>query len=220
MRDFNTSTDIYMVLPMQRDRWAERATDEFPLLREMHHRMANTLTLLTAQLWNEFRSSETPQLRRSLTRFEARIAAFGHLHRLLAVGPGDRCIAVRPYIEELCRALSEAVLTPLGVRCEVSADNGILRGGTCERLGLVISELVTNAAKHAFTGLGGGTVRVELVSRSGHWLCTVSDNGSGMAMPLPNRGAKILDEIAHVIGGTLALQSGANGTSVSVTFAS
>ena len=220
MRNFAATGDIYVVLPMRQDRLAERGADELPLLREMHHRMANSMTLLTAQLWNEFGSSKSPEVRGSLRRFEARIAAFGNLHRLLAIGARDRRVALRPYVEELCQTLSEAVLAPLGVRSEVSVDDGTLQSGICERLGLIITELVTNAAKHAFAGLDGGTVRVELVNRSGRWLCTVSDDGSGMAMPLPNCGAKILDDIAHMIGGTLALQSGADGTSVSVAFAS
>jgi two-component sensor histidine kinase len=219
MRDFAANGDIYMILPLQSDRSPAGGTDELPLLREMHHRMANTLTLLSAQLWNEFGSSKAPQVRRSLNRFEARIAAFGQLHHLLAVGARDRRVAVRSYVEELCRALSEAVLTPLGIRCEVSVDDGILASGTGERLGLVITELVTNAAKHAFSGLDGGTVRVELTSKSDRWLCTVSDNGTGIVMPLSGSGAKILDDIAHMIGGTLVLQSGVNGTSVSIAFA-
>lgn len=220
MHDFAANGDIYVILPVQRDLSPAAGTDELPLLREMHHRMANTLTLLTAHLWTEFGSSKAPQVRQSLTRFEARIAAFGQLHRLLAVGARDRRIAVRPYVEELCRALSEAVLTPLGVRCEVSADGGVLRSGTCERLGLIITELATNAAKHAFTGLDGGTVRVELASKSGRWFCTVSDNGTGIATPISNSGTRIVDDIAQMIGGTLALRSGADGTSVSITFAS
>ena len=129
MRDFAATRDIYVVLPMRQDRSAERGADELPLLREMHHRMANSMTLLTAQLWNEFGSSKSPEVRGSLKRFEARIAAFGNLHRLLAIGARDRRIAVRPYVEELCQTLSEAVLAPLGVRSEVSVDDGTLQSG-------------------------------------------------------------------------------------------
>lgn len=220
MRDFAATRNIHMILPPRRDRSADRGTDEFLLLREMHHRMANTLTLLTAQLWQEFRSSTTPRIRRSLTRCEARIAAFGHLHRLLAVGARNRPIPAQGYVEELCHALSEAVLTPIGVRCEVSVDDGVIPSGTCERVGLIITELVTNAAKHAFAGLDGGLVRVEMTSKPGRWLCTVSDDGTGIEVPLANSGTRILDDLAQMIGGTLILRSGADGTSVTVTFSS
>lgn len=218
MQDFAAASDVCVFLPVQRDRSAGHGAEEFLLLRETHHRMANTLTLLTAQLWNEFGSSKVPEVRRSLIRFEARITAFGRLHRLLAIGARRRPIPVRAYVEELSHSLSEAVLTPLGIRCEVSADKGILPTDTCERLGLIIAELVTNAAKHAFTGLDNGLVRIAVISKPGRWLCTISDNGAGITAPQANSGTGILDEVAHLIGGTLMLRSGANGTSVAITF--
>ena len=141
MRNFTATADVYVTLPTQQIQAAGGEAEEFLLLREMHHRMANMLTLLTAHLWREFRSSKTTQVRGSLLRFEARIAAFGALHRLLAVGATIRPIDVGRYVEELCHSLSEAVLTPLGVRCEVSAGDGVLLSRTCERLGLIIAVL-------------------------------------------------------------------------------
>jgi two-component sensor histidine kinase len=218
MRDYAVTPDTYSILPTPRDQSTEWGIDEYALIREMHHRMANTLTLLTAQLWHEFGLSTVPRIRKSLTRCEARIAAFGRLHRLLAVGARNRPVAVRDYVEELCRSLSEAVLSPLRIRCEVSAADGILPGGTCERLGLIVAELVTNAAKHAFASQDGGRVRVEVTRKPGHWLCTVSDNGTGIQVPMAESGTNILDDIAQMIGGTIALRSGPNGTSVTVTF--
>ena len=211
--------DTYLILPTPRNHPDECALDEYFLLREMHHRMANTLTLLTAQLWDEFGSSKMPEICSSMARLEGRIAAFGDLHRLLAVGASNRPVAVRDYIEELCRSLSRAVLSPLGVRCEVSAGDGILPSATCERLGLIIAELVTNAAKHAFAERDGARVRVEITAEAGQWLCTVSDNGSGMQVPIARSGTSILDDIVYMIGGMLVMRSGPNGTSVSVTFA-
>jgi len=220
MRNFAAPENVYVFLPVQRDRSGGHGVEEFLLLRETHHRMANTLTLLAAQLWNEFGSSKVPEVRPSLIRFEARIAAFGRLHRLLAIGASRRPMPVRAYIEELSHSLSEAMLTPLGIRCEASADEGILPSDTCERLGLIIAELVTNAAKHAFTGLDGGLVRIGVIRKPGRWLCTISDNGTGITAPQANSGTGILDDVAHMIGGTLMLRSGANGTSVAITFPS
>jgi two-component sensor histidine kinase len=74
-------------------------------------------------------------------------------------------------IGHLCGALSEALLKPLGIRCEVSVDAGEFPGERCERLGLVIAELVTNSAKHAFHGRNDRLVRVELVNRVDSWVC-------------------------------------------------
>ena len=190
--------------------------DEYLLLREMHHRMANTLTLLTTVLREELRPVATPATRDSLSRCEARIVAFGKLNRMLTVGTGKALIAVRKYIEELCRALSEALLRPIGVRCEVCVSDGAMPSENCERLGLVIAELVTNAAKHAFAGRDDGVVRIDVTNERDHWLCMVSDNGAGIKMSACNAGSRILEKLARSIGGRLTIRTGAQGTSVMI----
>jgi two-component sensor histidine kinase len=96
-------------LPAPRlDGLMQRQTDEFLLLREMHHRVANTLTVLTSVLRCEFGPSASPQLQKSLARCEARIVAFGNLYRSLVVGAASDWISVQFYVEHLCKALSEA----------------------------------------------------------------------------------------------------------------
>jgi len=196
---------------------ALRETDELLLLREMHHRHANTLMALTSLLRHEFGQSTSPALRASLERYEARIIAFGNLHRSLIVGAETDWVSVENYIEHLCEALSEALLKQLGIRCEVFSDEGELASNRCERLGLVIAELVMNAAKHAFQGRNDGLVRVELINRGDSWVCIVSDNGVGTGMASPGVGSKILKQLVRTLGGDLAVKSAQNGTSVVVT---
>ena len=194
-----------------------RETDEFLLLREMHHRLANTLTVLTSVLRREFTRSASPQFEDSLARCEARIIAFSNLHRSLVVGAANDWVSVQHYFEHLCQALSEALLEPLGIRCEVSADAGELQSERCERLGLVITELVTNAAKHAFHGRDDSLVRVKLINGIDSWVCIVSDNGGGTAMAPLGIGSKILKQLVGALNGTLVIKSGHNGTSAVAT---
>jgi len=192
-------------------------TDEFLLVREMHHRFANTLTMLMSVLRHECALSASPELRDLLARCEARIVAFGNLHRSLVVGAANDRISVQHYIEHLCEALSEALLRPLGVRCEVFTDAGEFPGERCERLGLIIAELVTNAAKHAFHGRNDGLVRVELVNTIDSWVCVVTDNGVGTTMASLGVGSKILKQLVRALGGNIVRKSGRDGTSVVVT---
>ena len=201
-----------------REGLAFRETDELLLLREMHHRHANTLMVLSCALRHEFGLTASPDLRASFERYEARIIAFGNLHRSLIIGAETNWVSVENYVEHLCGALSEALLKPLGVRCEVFADEGELASDRCERLGLVIAELVTNAAKYAFQGRNDGLVRVELINRSGYWLCIVSDDGVGTGIASFGAGSKILKQLVHTLGGDLAVKSTHNGTSVIVSW--
>jgi two-component sensor histidine kinase len=203
---------------MQPKKLVHHETRDSLLLREMHHRMADTLTLLVGALWDEFGSSTTPGIRESLARCEARIVAFSRLHRFLIVGACDGPIAVSKYVDSLCRALTEAVLEPVGAHCEVFVNAGVLPAEVCERLGLVIAELVTNAARHAFNGRKDKVVRVELVRTSSSWHCTVSDNGTGIKAIESGAGSRVLDELIRPLGGRSAVRSGPDGTSVAVTW--
>ena len=201
---------------MPSPRSALHETHEFLLLREMHHRFANTLTVLMSMLQCEF--GLTPALRDSLNRCEARVVAFGNLHRSLVIGAtNDRIISVQNYIEHLCEALSDALLKPLCIRCEVIADDGEFPCERCEQLGLVITELVTNAAKHGFSGRNEGLVRVELFNRIDSWVCIVSDNGVGAETASIGVGSKILEHLVRALGGNLVRKSGGYGTSVAVS---
>jgi two-component sensor histidine kinase len=192
--------------------------NEFFLLREMNHRLANTLAVLTSMLRRDFSLSASPILQEALARFETRIVAFSDLHRSLMIGAADDRISAQYYVENLCKALSKALLEPLGVRCEVSADTGDLSGERCELLGLVIAELVINATKHAFGEGTEGRIRVDLARKVDSWLCVVSDNGNGSKAGTPGVGSKIVNQLVRALGGGFSTKSGRNGTTVMVIF--
>jgi two-component sensor histidine kinase len=194
-----------------------READEFLLLREMHHRVANTLAVLAIVLRREFTKSISSEVRESFERHEARIIAVGDLHRSLVVGSSRDRISIQCHMERVCEALSEALLKPLGICCEVVSDAGEVPAERCERLGLVVAELVTNTAKHAFCGRAGGIVRVALAERAGFLVCVVSDNGVGAGVSTAGIGSNILDQLVRSIEGSLVVKSGRTGTSVIVT---
>jgi len=161
--------------------------------------------VLTSMLRRELTPFASPELRASLDRYETRMAAFSDLHRALTVGAVTELISVRSYIEHLCRTLSEALLEPLGIRCEVHADAGEAAGERCERLGLIIVELVMNAAKYAFQGRNDRLVRIELCERDDSWVCIVSDNGAGTAKASLGVGSKIIKQLVQSMGGDLVI---------------
>jgi hypothetical protein len=125
-------------------------------LRENHHRMKNTLTLLGAWVRADYKSTASVDLPTAIDGFERRILAFGRLYDLLSNGSDRRHTSVGDYVGSLSRALTVAVLEPKGIRCEAMIGHGFLETKRCERLGLIIVELVTNAAKHAFPNQQSG----------------------------------------------------------------
>jgi two-component sensor histidine kinase len=128
-------------------------------LRETHHRMKNTLTLLGAWLRADFRSTASVDLPTAIDGFERRIVAFGRLYDLLSNGSDRRYTCIGDYVGSISRALTVAILEPKGIRCEATVGYGFLETKRCERLGLIIAELVTNAARVSETTARTDTYR-------------------------------------------------------------
>ena len=170
-------------------------------LRETHHRMKNTLTLLGAWLRADFRSTASVDLPKAIDGFERRILAFGRLYDLLSNGSERRYTSVGVYIGSLSRELAAAILEPRGIRCEAMIGDGFLESKRCERLALIIVELVTNAAKHAFPNQQRGLIRIEAYYRDGFWHCTVKDSGVGTCGTRRGVGGRIVEDLAQSIGG-------------------
>jgi two-component sensor histidine kinase len=209
-------------LPQNEDgRPAGPATDDQAdnlglFLRETHHRMKNTLTLLGAWLRADFRSTASVDLPMAIDGFERRILAFGKLYDLLSNGSDRRCTSIGDYVGALSRALAVAILEPKGIRCEVTIGYGFLETRRSERLGLIIVELVTNAAKHAFPNERPGLIRIEAFYRDGFWRCTVKDSGVGTCGARKGVGGRIVEDLARSIGGHVVTESCSDGTAVTV----
>jgi two-component sensor histidine kinase len=186
------------------------------VLRESHHRMKNTLTLLGASVRRDFTRSRGRDMSGAVDRLERRIVAFGRLYQLLSDNDDLATISVEAFFENLCGALSEAVLEPAGIRCEASIESGTLPAWQCHRLALMLTELVTNAAKHAFPSKNGALIRIEVANCDGSWFCTVADNGVGATGPLQGAGSRILDGLARSLSARMHGEAGQGGTRVTI----
>ncbi|MFB6458650.1 sensor histidine kinase [Bradyrhizobium tunisiense] len=193
----------------------DQSRDWERVLQESHHRMKNTLTLLGASVRRDFTRAGSRDVSGAVDRFERRICAFGRLYQLLS-SSDEPSVSVATFFENLCEALSAAVLEPAGVRCEALIEGGVLPASQCHRLALMITELVTNAAKHAFPSKTGGLIRIEVVCRDGTWICTVADNGVGVTDQLRGTGSRILEGLARSIYARLNGEAGHGGTRISI----
>ena len=189
------------------------------VMREFRHRMANTLTVLHSSLRQQLATHSDRTLQEVLRRHEKQTMAVADLHRFFARDIGDGEILIESYFQSLCELLSRSVLAPLGLRCETFIINSFLSVEKCELLGLIVSELVMNAAKHAFPEEARGRVRIEIGVCKAYWRCLVSDDGVGIQKRSPGCGSDIIDKLIHALGARSAIQSGPDGTVVSIVFA-
>jgi two-component sensor histidine kinase len=188
------------------------------LLRiETHHRLMNTFAILCAILERE-RNTAGPRSRVALDRSVRIISAHSALHRCLALGTPRNPVALGEYVTELSRCLSEAVLEPMNVTCEAVTDEGFMPAVQAERLGLILCELVINAAKHGFSHKRTGMVRIVVARQDHGWCCTVTDNGGGLpdTVPAASLGTQILGALVSRLNGRMIVQSTAEGTTVTL----
>jgi two-component sensor histidine kinase len=112
----------------------------------------------------------------------------------------DTLIDAAAYLSQLCRSISRSQLDGRKIELVLAAQPLQLCADHCWRLGMIVFELINNAARHAFPGREG-EIRVELLRAGAFAKCIVTDNGSAALTVRPGRGLKIIDELSKSLGG-------------------
>lgn len=197
------------------------------LLREIDHRVKNNFMMVSSLIDIQRRRSSDEDVKEALTTLLSRVESFSRAHRHL-YRDGNRNVAtvdIRGYINELCETLSQALTLHGGVTLTHSADAVLMDRDRAVSIGLLINELVTNAAKHAFTGRENGNVNVMFRRSDTGWRLTVEDNGIGMdaaranASPQGGLGSRLVEAFARQANATLNTETSAAGTRVTADFA-
>ncbi|RYE56267.1 MAG: sensor histidine kinase [Rhizobiaceae bacterium] len=113
------------------------------------------------------------------------------------------------------------ISNPERLRLTAIVDDSVVSAGASVSLGLIVTELVINALKHAFAGDDpAGTITVEYSSLPGSWLLTVSDSGSGMPRNHDaangGLGTAIVNALSRQLEATVVIAPAHPGTTVFV----
>ncbi|MES2445221.1 MAG: histidine kinase dimerization/phosphoacceptor domain -containing protein [Pseudomonadota bacterium] len=195
-------------------------------LEEFDHRVRNNFALVASLLDMQRRRAGDPATGEALAAALSRVESIARAHRHLYRGTGSPgSIDMAAYLHELCAALSEALFLKGAITLSCESDPALIPRDRAVSLGLVLNELVTNAAKHAFAGRDSGAITVAFRAAGEGWRLTVADNGGGMPEAARPRGRdgglgqRLVEAFVKQAGGTIATESGAEGTVVTVTVA-
>jgi two-component sensor histidine kinase len=196
-------------------------------LREAHHRIKNSFSLLHGILRLQQTQVNEAQAKEALADAGARVLAMSRAHEAMS-GKGDgKMDNAGEYVRRLAQSLFEAQRPLDGeARCQLVVDTApvVLDHAKFVPCGIFLAEAMTNALKYAFPEGRAGTVRVELSQDNGDARLLVADDGAGLPDSLEELGRhsfglQCLQAAAVQLGGVLAVASEPDkGSEFSVRF--
>jgi two-component sensor histidine kinase len=188
------------------------------LVRELPHRINNELTCAICAVSVRAMESKEVAVKAALLDVVELLHDYADVHKALHMPQPGRFTDAARYLQRLCFSITKYRLDRLGIRVLYSADELRLEGERCWKLGLILSELLTNVARHAQFGDRQPEAQVKLALAGGVVRCVVSDNGSTSELILRGRGLTIVGELAGSLGGRVHTACAAEGSSLLLTF--
>ena len=194
-----TIVDITAARQSEKDK--ERLINEKTvLLRELQHRVANSLQIIASVLLQSARKVSSDETKVHLKDAHNRVMSVAAVQQQLATSQlGD--VELRPYLTQLCSSIGASMISdPEQISLSVSADDTVVPADVSVSLGLIVTELVINALKHAYPDGRSGHIVVGYRARGPNWTLSVDDDGLGMPTgdkeAKPGLGTSIVEALA------------------------
>src|SRR5579872_2712289 len=162
-----------------RDRFAALAAERELLLREVNHRVGNSLQIIASLLHLQASSAAQEDVKAALTNAMGRVAAVAQVHRRLYTSHDLKSVVLNQYLESLLDDLRRSAegnrmsrLTLKSEPIEIDPDRAVA-------IGIIVNELVMNAVKYAYPD-GSGPIHVDLRADGDDLLLSISDEGVGL----------------------------------------
>ncbi len=190
------------------------------LMREINHRVNNSLQIVASMLQLHSSATESEVLRHELLEARSRIAAIARAHHRLYRGDKIDAIDLGAYLREVCGDIAASIQT-----CEVNVrteEDIMIRTDRAVPAVLFVNELITNAAKHAYPG-GDCKIWVTLCRGSAELVeISVRDEGIGLPPQFDQKsgrlGMRLVNSFAQQLGGDLQILRKNPGTEFVLKF--
>jgi two-component sensor histidine kinase len=180
------------------------------MVEELSHRALNDYTCAISMLRLVADQTKDSDARTALIdvaqSMHERAQAFRALQAPHENGPLD----LAEYLETVCAVLSTSCLASAGIRLTLVGKNVDLPAEQCWCLGLAVTELIMNAARHGLRW-NAGDILVEMSVDDIEVFCTVTDNGCPSAHPGVGRGRRIISALVAGMGGRADWSFGPSG---------
>ena len=187
------------------------------LLEELTHRVGAELATAIRTISKAGALAPTDEAKSILAAVQQRLENFSRVHHALRVPEARTSIDGRSYLRQLCEAISLSRLRYRGISLELPEKMLEIDSEQCWRLGMIVSELVTNAARHSFVS-PPARIRVTAARRGALIWCRVEDNGVPCEDGSEDRGMRLAGALARELHGELERYHRHDGCVATVLF--
>jgi two-component sensor histidine kinase len=181
------------------------------LLREFSHRINNEFASAIGMISIVGGHVADAEVKATLAAVEDQLANYARVHHALQIPESNYHVDAAAYLRQLCMAICHSRLNAMGIKLLLAERPFRMESERCWRIGLIVSELITNSARHAFRN-NKGLIRVDFLPSAAMIECRVTDNGTSEATIHPGNGTRIIELLAQSLGGTLQQHFDPQGT--------
>jgi two-component sensor histidine kinase/CheY-like chemotaxis protein len=204
-----------------RDRYAALAAEREVLLREVNHRVGNSLQIISSLLHLQANSSTEDDVKAALTNAMGRVAAVAQVHRRLYTSHDLKNVMLNQYLGALLEDLRRSAEGNRMSRLTLKAEPIEIDPDRAVAIGIIVNELVMNAVKYAYPD-GAGPIEVDLHAQGDDLVLSVADNGVGLNGKTDPRstgmGQRIVTAMASKLEASVERDPNHAGTRIVVRF--
>ena len=204
-----------------RDRYAALAAEREVLLREVNHRVGNSLQIIASLLHLQANSSTQDGVKAALTNAMGRVAAVAQVHRRLYTSHDLKSVLLNQYLEALLEDLRRSAEGNKMSRLTLKAEPIEIDPDRAVAIGIIVNELVMNAVKYAYPE-GAGPIHIVLNAHGDDLELSIADDGVGLNVKTDPRstgmGQRIVTAMAQKLDASVERDPSHAGTRIVLRF--
>lgn len=186
------------------------------LMKEVHHRVQNSLQLVSSFLGLQSRAVGDAVLTGHLAEAQRRLSAVAMVHRRLHTDEHVQSVDLARYIGELCSEIASTMDKSWGDQLTLDLAPILISTDRAINVGLILAELVINANKFAYGG-GPGPIAIAVEQQRNRFRLVVADRGTGVPCESTGFGTKMLASMVARLAGTMERADNDPGLRITVT---